>query len=73
MVVGTLLVGLAVLGGVVWFAGQRTATDGTTTGAASGQPTSARSLTLPATQGGTLSLRGFAGRKIVLYFYEAST
>ncbi len=73
LVVGTLLIALVILGGVAWLAGQRTTVDGTMTGAASRQPTSARSLALPATQGGMVSLREFAGHKVVLYFYEAST
>ncbi len=72
-VVGALLLGLAILGGVVWLAGQRTASGGVAAGAASGQPAPGRTLTLPATRGGALSLRQFAGRKVVLYFYEGST
>ncbi len=67
------VVGALLLGGVVWLAGQRTASGGVAAGAASGQPAPGRTLTLPATRGGALSLRQFAGRKVVLYFYEGST
>jgi len=70
---GALLLGLVILGGVVWLAGQHTASAGAVAGAANGQPAPGRTLTLPATRGGALSLRQFAGRKVVLYFYEGST
>ncbi len=72
-IVGTLLSGLVILGGVVWLTGQHTATGGVAAGAASGQPAPGRTLTLPATRGGARSLQQFAGRKVVLYFYEGST
>jgi len=72
-IVGALLSGLVILGGVVWLAGQHTATGGAAAGAASGQPAPDRTLTLPATRGGALSLRQFTGRTVVLYFYEGST
>jgi len=71
--VGALFSGLVILGGVVWLAGQHTATGGAAAGAASGQPAPDRTLTLPATRGGALSLRQFTGRTVVLYFYEGST
>ncbi len=70
---GALLSGLVILGGVVWLAGQHTATGGVAAGVASGQPAASRTLTLPATRGGALSLQQFAGRTVVLYFYEGST
>ena len=72
-IVGALLSGLVILGGVIWPTGQHTATDGVAAGAASGQPAPGRTLTLPATRGGALSLRQFTGRTVVLYFYEGST
>jgi len=72
-IVGTLLSGLVILGGVVWLAGQRTATGGVAAGEVSGQPAPGRTLMLPATRGGALSLQQFTGHKVVLYFYEGST
>jgi len=72
-IVGTLLSGLVILGGVVWLTGQHTATGGVAAGAASGQSAPGRTLTLPATRGGARSLQQFAGRTVVLYFYEGST
>jgi len=72
-IVGALLNSLVILGGVVWLVGQHAATGGVAASAASGQPAPGRTLTLPATRGGALSLQQFAGRTVVLYFYEGST
>ena len=72
---GALLVGLAIVGGVIWLAGQQaTPTGGSGTAVAAGQPVPGLNVAFPATQGSTLSLKGYAGhRKLVLYLYEGST
>jgi cytochrome oxidase Cu insertion factor (SCO1/SenC/PrrC family) len=68
-----LLIGLAILGGVIWLAGQRSTAEGPMGGVAVGQAAPGRGLALPATRGGSLSLQQLSGRKVVLYFYEGST
>jgi cytochrome oxidase Cu insertion factor (SCO1/SenC/PrrC family) len=68
-----LLIGLAILGGVIWLAGQRSTAEGPVGGVAVGQAAPGRGLALPATRGGSLSLQQLSGRKVVLYFYEGST
>jgi hypothetical protein len=71
--VGALLLGLVIVGGVLWIAHQPPAAGGVTSSARTGQQVPGSDLTFPATQGGTLSLARLHGRKVVLYFYEEST
>jgi cytochrome oxidase Cu insertion factor (SCO1/SenC/PrrC family) len=68
-----LLIGLAIIGGVIWLAGQRSTAEGPVGGVAVGPAAPGRGLALPATRGGSLSLQQLSGRKVVLYFYEGST
>lgn len=74
LVVGALLLGLIVIGGVIWLARQQSTTGGSGTTVATGQPVPGLDTAFPATQGSMLSLKGYAvHRKLVLYFYEGST
>lgn len=72
VVLGILLI--AIVGGVIWLAGQQAASGGSGTGLATGQRAPGLDVAFPATQGGTMTLKQFEGhRKVVLYLYEGST
>lgn len=72
-IAGVFAVGIITVGVVVWLAQQQTAANNPAVGAPTGQAVGGRNLTMPSTQGGTLSLQRMAGHKVVLFFYEGST
>ncbi len=71
--VGTILLCLVVVGGFLWVTQQHAAPGAATAGVRAGPRAPGAGITLPATQGTTLSLAQLRGKKVVLYFYEEST
>src|SRR5579859_776612 len=71
--VATLLLCVIVVGGVLWLARQQAAPGAATGGVPAGQLAPGAGIALPSTQGTRLSLAGFHGHKVVLYFYEEAT
>src|SRR6185312_15145898 len=72
-IAGLFVVGILMVGVIIWLAQQQTAVNNPAVGAPAGQVVAGRNLAMPSTQGGTLSLQPLAGHKVVLFFYEGST